>query len=102
MPSAPLLQLAFCYVCLPTFVAEVCVGSLLSDVGFDVTVSFAERMLPVLASQMCHLAYVLPFLWHIGGPSNDPGALGSPTRGNMGPRRRFLMIWDGFRAHRPR
>ena len=35
-------------------------------------------------------------LWHLGGPSNDPGDLGSNRREILESRLGFLSVWGGI------
>ena len=54
-------------------------------------------MLSVFVPKTCHLACLLRPLWHLGGPSSDPGGLRSTRRETLGSRRGFLSIWGEFR-----
>ena len=45
----------------------------------------------------CDLACLLRPLWHLGGPSSGPGALGGTRRETLGPRLEFVLILNGLR-----
>ena len=48
-------------------------------------------------AQTCHLASLLRPLWHLGGPSNDPGGLRSTRKETLGSRlRAVFQFWVDF------
>ena len=73
--------------------AETYAGSLLSGCSLHVTFCAINNY---SGSECCHFCcakrviWELPQLWHLGGPSSGPGALGSIRRETLGPGLGFI------------
>ena len=51
----------------------------------------------ILGAQICNFACLTFLFWHLGGPWDDPAALGS-TRKNTFFRVQFFSVYNGFQV----